>query len=323
MNLTFGIIKQKGIINLLKYFLGFYLLLILASGCNHEGRKGDDDDESTSSVVKGKIEVTVTTIRIGKISQYETLNATTSYLLNASVRAPMGGYIRKVNVTPGQLVKEGDVLFTVQSKEAAAMKGIKDTSLHFNGTTVVKATETGIVKTISRQLDDYVQDGDELCTIANGSSLVLMLDVPYEMRKSINIGGSYTVTLPDGETLETHITSRIPEMDKAVQMERYVLRGSAPLSLPSGLIASVKIPTKSEDNAVIVPKSAVLCNETQSQFWVVKLFHDSLAIKIPIEKGAETKDSVQLVKPVFTTRDKILVSGNYGLADTALVKVTR
>ena len=66
-----------------------------------------------------------------------------------------------------------------------------------------------------------------------------------------------------------------------------------------------------------------MCDETQTQFWVMKLVKDSLAIKIPIEKGAETKDSVQIVKPVFSVNDKIVISGNYGLADTALVKVIK
>jgi hypothetical protein len=324
MNLITGIIKRASKNTLLRYFAWLSLILVVLPGCsNHGGNKSDDDDENGSSNVKSKVEVTITSPRIGTISQYETLNATTSYLLNASVRAPIAGYIRKLNVTPGQVVKEGDVLFTMQSKEAAAMKAIKDTSLHFTGTIIVKATEAGTVKTISRQLDDYVQDGDELCTIANSSSLVFMLDVPFEMRKNIKEGSNYTVTLPDGESLEAHITSRIPEMDKTVQMERYVLRGATPLSLPSGLIASVKIPTKSENNAVIVVKSAVLCDETQTQFWVMKLVKDSLAIKIPIEKGAETKDSVQIVKPVFSVNDKIVISGNYGLADTALVKVIK
>jgi hypothetical protein len=55
----------------------------------------------------------------------------------------------------------------------------------------------------------------------------------------------------------------------------------------------------------------------------MKLVHDSLAIKTPITKGAETKDSVQVKSPVFSETDRILISGNYGLPDTALVKVIR
>lgn len=295
----------------------------MLQGCtNNKGTGGDDDDESAQSNVRSKIDVTVVSPRMGGISQYETLNATTVYMLSDAIHAPLGGYIRKINVAPGQAVKQGDVLFAVQSKEAAAINIVKDTSLHISGTMLVKATESGIVKTVSRQLGDYVQDGDELCDIANSSSLVFMLDVPFETRRYIKEGGTYTVILPDGTTLQAHVTSRFPEMDKTVQMEHYELRASSPLNLPGGLIANVKIPTDNQSNATILPKSAILCNETQDHFWIMKLVHDSLAIKVPIEKGAETKDSVQVKSPAFSETDKILVSGNYGMPDTALVKVT-
>lgn len=322
MNLIIGIIKNSRNTIFLKHFVAAFMLFILFSGCSNNGG-GSPDDDSASTGVKGKIEVNVTSPRMGSITQYETLNATTVYMLSAAVRSPLNGYIRKMNVTPGQVVKEGNVLFSMQSKEAAAMNGIKDTSLHISGDILVKATEAGIVKTIDRQLGDYVQDGDELCIIANSSSLVFMLDVPFEMHSYVKEGKTYMVTLPDGESIKTTVTSRIPEMDKTVQMERYVLRTSSPLNLPEGLIASVKIPINIQSNALILPKSAILCDETQVQYWVMKLVHDSLAIKVPVDKGAETKDSVQIKSPAFSENDKILINGNYGLPDTALVQVTK
>jgi hypothetical protein len=46
-----------------------------------------------------------------------------------------------------------------------------------------------------------------------------------------------------------------------------------------------------------------------------------MAIKVPISKGAETSDSVEIKSPIFSKDDKILISGNYGIPDTALVKV--
>jgi biotin carboxyl carrier protein len=316
MSLTIGITKQaKSTLLLLSLIIG----LAFITGCSHGGK--GDDDESAATDVNAKIEVQVASPRIGTIAQTENLNATTVYQLNDVVRAPIGGYIRKMNVTPGQAVKEGDVLFSLQTKEAAAMGAIKDTLFGTKGNIIVKATEGGIVKSISRQLGDYVQDGDELCTVANNASLVFMLDVPFEMRRYIKMDHTYSITLPDGGTIQTHITSQVPGMDKAVQMERYILRSSSPLNLPEGLIGTVAIPTKAEANAIILPKSAVLTNETQTQFWVMKLVHDSTAVKIDIEKGLETKDSIQVKSPAFTANDKILTSGNYGLADTVKVKV--
>ena len=301
-----------------------YLLIVVAmtlavTGCKHGAAAKDDDDDDSSGGAKGRIEVKATAPRIGAIAQIENLNATTEYQLNASMRAPIAGYIKQVSVVPGQKVEAGDVLFSMQTKEAAAMGSIKDSLFPSKGMIKVKATEAGIVKTISRQVGDYVQDGDELCGIVSNSSLVFMLDVPFEMRKYVSVGGNYTITLSDGTKVQAHATSQVPEMDRAVQMERYILRTSSPMNLPEGLIGTVSIPTIKEVNAVILPKAAILSNETQTNFWVMKMVHDTMAVKINIEKGIETKDSVQVKSPTFSKDDLILISGNYGLPDTASV----
>ena len=275
------------------------ILLVLVTGCKRGAMKDDDDDGGATTDVKtiGKLEVNVTVPRVGAISEGQSLNATTVFLLNDAVRAPIAGYIKKIEVTPGESVKQGDVLFSIQSKEAAAILG--DSLFPSRGMIQVKATEAGIVKSVDRQQGDYMQDGDQLCTIANNSSLVFMLDVPFELRKYIKLGGAYTITLPDGEVEQAHITSQIPEMDKSVQMERYVLRTASALNLPEGLIANVKIPTLAKTGAVILPKTAVLSDETQTEFWVMKVVNDSLAIKTGIEKGIETKDSIRNKEPCF------------------------
>ena len=53
----------------------------------------------------------------------------------------------------------------------------------------------------------------------------------------------------------------------------------------------------------------------------MKLINDSTAVKVPVQKGIVTKDNVEIISPTFSTQDKILLSGNYGLPDTALVMI--
>jgi hypothetical protein len=53
----------------------------------------------------------------------------------------------------------------------------------------------------------------------------------------------------------------------------------------------------------------------------MKLIDSATAVKVPVRKGIETKDRVEILEPVFSPGDKILVTGNYGLPDTAKVKV--
>ena len=70
-----------------------------------------------------------------------------------------------------------------------------------------------------------------------------------------------------------------------------------------------------------LPKPAVLTDETESTFWVMKLIDSTTAVKVPVVKGLETKDKIEILSPVFKRSDRILVTGNYGLPDTAKVKV--
>ena len=76
-----------------------------------------------------------------------------------------------------------------------------------------------------------------------------------------------------------------------------------------------------KDNAVSLPKAAILTNDVQSEFWIMKLTDTNTAVKVLIKKGLETKDKVEILSPALTPGDKILLTGNYGLPDTAKVKI--
>jgi len=53
----------------------------------------------------------------------------------------------------------------------------------------------------------------------------------------------------------------------------------------------------------------------------MKLINDSVAIKIPIQKGIENDSLVEVVAPDFSVMDRFISSGNYGLPDTARIKI--
>ncbi|PWU24228.1 RND transporter, partial [Candidatus Cerribacteria bacterium 'Amazon FNV 2010 28 9'] len=89
--------------------------------------------------------------------------------------------------------------------------------------------------------------------------------------------------------------------------------------IPQDLIAKVKIAKLVKGNAQTVPKSAVLADEAQAHFWVMKMIDSATAVKIDIKKGVEWKDRVEILEPKFDKNDRIIVTGNYGLPDTAHV----
>ncbi|HET6991155.1 MAG TPA: RND transporter, partial [Bacteroidia bacterium] len=71
----------------------------------------------------------------------------------------------------------------------------------------------------------------------------------------------------------------------------------------------------------LIPKAALLSNETQTEFWVMKLINDSTAVKVDVKLGIQSEDQSEIVDPAFTDKDRILLTGNYGIPDTAKVSI--
>jgi hypothetical protein len=53
----------------------------------------------------------------------------------------------------------------------------------------------------------------------------------------------------------------------------------------------------------------------------MKMTDSVTAVKIPVKKGIETRERIEILSPAFSIKDKILLSGNYGLPDTARVRI--
>ena len=132
-----------------------------------------------------------------------------------------------------------------------------------------------------------------------------------------------TIVLPDSRKISGSITGKLSEMDMQSQTVRYVIKPLSPGRLPANLIGTVSLIRSTNNKAIVLPKRAVLGDETQTKFWVMKLINDSTAIKINVSKGFESNDEVEITDPIFTATDRIILTGNYGLPDTARITIIR
>jgi len=126
--------------------------------------------------------------------------------------------------------------------------------------------------------------------------------------------------LPDGKSLPGHITSITPTVDSASQTQNIILTVND-RTLPINLIAKVRIAKTTKSSPVSLPKQSVLSDETQTRFWVMKLLDSATAVKVPVKKGMETNDRIEILSPGFTNSDRFLLTGNYGLPDTAKIRI--
>jgi biotin carboxyl carrier protein len=294
------------------------LILVLSSSCRHKSEK-------TESQIIAKTPVSAGTPAFRDISDTIDFPAITSYLKKNVIKSSISGVIESVSAIQGATIAKGDQVFTLRTMEASAMKNIQpgDSTLGLRGLIKVFSPQDGVISSVSHQTGDFVQQGDELAVIADSRSLVFILEVPFEMTGYISLNRSCSLFLPDNTRIKGRITSKLPEMNMQNQTVRYVITAEKTSKLPENLIASALIVKESRKHVQVLPRSAVLGNETLTNFWVMKLISDSVAVKVPVRKGIENSNEVEIIEPLFSTTDKILISGNYGLGDTTNVKVIK
>jgi multidrug efflux pump subunit AcrA (membrane-fusion protein) len=280
---------------------------------------------TSEEVIEIKTPVTITPVAFKPVSSTVSLPAVTMYMNKNIIRASTTGTIEKISINQGDYVVAGQLLFVIRTREAMALGNsvANDTSLYFKGLINITSRMEGVISSIAYQKGDFVQEGDEMAVVSEQNSLVFILDVPFELDTYVEKNRRCTIFLPDKRKITGSITGKLSEMDMQSQTVRYIVKPYSAGHLPGNLIANISLIKSTNEKALVLPKQAVLGNETQTEFWVMKLINDSTAIKVIVSKGFESNDEVEITDPLFTATDRIILSGNYGLPDTARITINK
>jgi multidrug efflux pump subunit AcrA (membrane-fusion protein) len=292
------------------------LLILFTAAC----KRNKTVSETDASVITP---VTIAEVTNKPVSEAIELPAVSVFLNKSIVRSATSGTVENISIVLGEFVKKGQVLCTIRTREASAMNNslTDDSTFTFKGRIDIFSPTSGVINSISHQNGDFVQEGDEIAVISDQNSLVFILDTPFEFVKYVEKNRTCKIQLPDNQIINGNITGNLPEMDSQAQTLRYIIKPVFAGRLPANMNALVRIVKSSKDKAFVLPKSAVLSNETQTEFWVMKLINDTTAIKIPVKKGYENNEEVEITDPEFVQTDRIILTGSYGLPDTARVIV--
>lgn len=296
--------------------IAFTLFLIALMSCKGGTSKETEPDNSTP--------VTLTQIQTGPMQEVTELNATTAFRVKTFLKSPINGYLQAVSIEAGDCVQKGQHLFTLSTKEASSLGNTlsqKDSSFRFNGSSSLTAPCNGYITELNFRTGDYVQDGETLATISDLSSLEFILDLPYALKSSLSLNSTLTLILPGEQKIKGSIIASLPTVDIISQTQRYRIRVTNTKNIPENLIVRVLYVRKAVKSALSLPKDAILTNEVQSEFWIMKMISKDTAVKVRIEKGIENDDRVEILSPKLMPTDQILLTGNYGLPDTAKVIV--
>ena len=288
---------------------------------------GGHQEVVTEQTLLPKTPVEITTIQYGSVDDELLLFGTTIYLKRNMVTSPIPAFITNVRIKLGDKVNQGDVLYELESKERRALGNNMskvDTSLTNFGIIKVKASASGIISTLDKQQPgDYVLEGMQLCTIAESSDLAFQVNVPYEFTPFAKQGTSCSIVLPDNSIHQATLTKPLTAMNVLAQTQTILAKTNENLFLPENMIVKVIVSKSTKDKKQILPKACVLTDEMMKEYWVMKLSNDSTAVKIPVTIGNKSTQKIEIISPQFNPNDKIISNGNYGLSDTALVKIIK
>jgi multidrug efflux pump subunit AcrA (membrane-fusion protein) len=268
-----------------------------------------------------KVRVKLTKIEKGALPDYIEMTGKIVYLNKTNLVAPISGYITRVKVKVGDIVKKGELLFEIQSPEAYAIK--KDTAFNY-GTVKIFANANGRISNLNVVgTDVYIQRANLLASLIASNDSKIQADVPFEYMKWIKIGNSCKIILPDKTELNGKFYKILPQANEQEQTVKILVNIHTARFLPENLFVRVLVDKGSRHQVQILPQSCLQTNALMTKFWVMKLINDSTAVRIPVTVGNQTHKKVEILSPVFQDTDLIISQGAYGLNDTAFIKVIK
>ena len=287
------------------------ILVLLITSCSKK--------EAEQAEQKPIVSVRAASVKLGEIESKLTFNGKTVYLKKNMVSSPISGYVRLIAVKFGDYVKKGELLFEIQTKEN---KALENSNVGNAGLIKVFAPAQGVVNTLNTTENGaYVVEGATLCTVAENQEVLVQLNLPFEFNSLVKTGETCTLVLGEDTRFSGTIYQILPTVDDANQTQQVLIKPHYSKPLPENLNLEVELLKARHSRSCLIPRNALMTNETQTEFWVMKVVNN-MAIKVPVQKGIENDETVEVLNSGLTTSDLVISEGAYGLNDSSAVKIT-
>jgi hypothetical protein len=299
----------------MKQLIYFFIFLFVLHSCKQKNNSVETKNLPLP-------QVTITHPVLGDIKEYEEINGQIVFLNKTTISSPITGYVTLVNAKIGDKINKGELLYNIQTKESIALQKAKVSLKSSIGIVAVYASVTGYVN--SQSIPDsgvFVNEGNSMMTIVKNTDLAVQVNAPFSLSAFIQTQKSIAIELPNKEQKTAYFYKTIPTVDAVSQTQQILFKMKKFTPLPENLNVLIKIPILERNQTILINKEAVLANETQDEFWIMKVTENNVAIKINIKKGLENNKDVEILSPKLKLTDKIIVKGAYGLSDSTQVKI--
>nr|HPR74472.1 hypothetical protein [Bacteroidales bacterium] len=107
------------------------------------------------------------------------------------------------------------------------------------------------------------------------------------------------------------------------QTQTVLIRPETTRLIPGNLNLLIFFIKEKHDKTMLVSKSSLMTDETQSEFWVMKITEGDTAVKIPVAKGIENDSIAEIISSDLKINDLIISEGAYGLPDSTTVSIAK
>lgn len=184
----------------------------------------------------------------------------------------------------------------------------------------IKSPISGYVGERLTKIGARVQPTDKLFSIVNKSQVIAVVYVPEKNLNDLKLNQTAVIksdNMPDKSFMGS-IKRISPVVDPASGTFKVTVGvDNRDQLLKPGMFVNVHLIVATHDNAVLIPKTAVVY---ENEFMNVFVVRDSIAHKIRLNAGFEDSEKVEALSDIHAG-DKVIVVGQAGLKDKAKVRV--
>jgi membrane fusion protein (multidrug efflux system) len=186
--------------------------------------------------------------------------------------------------------------------------------------TRIKAPIQGVIGERLCKPGDRIQPSDKLYSVINTDEMIAVVYVPEKELGHVRKGQAAYIT--SDHIRGEHFTGSIKRVSPVVDAQSGTFKVTIAVNnkknmLKAGMFINSHIITETHDDAILVPKTAIIYENELMSVFVVK---DSVAHKVVLEAGFQDHEKVE-VKAGIEAGDKVIVIGQAGLKDQTRVKI--
>ena len=219
------------------------------------------------------------------------------------VSSRIAGRVTKINVFEGDLVKEGEVLATVESR----LLGDTPQSIE------IQASQSGLVISSHVRLGQPVEPAVELMDISDRSKMWAVAKIPEQEAAQVQVGSFAHIRIPalGNNVIDAKLVRFGVDADRqAGTIEGiFELDNSSGRLLP-GMRAEFSIVLSQRSNVLSVPRESIQGDPARRMVFIKDFELPNAFIRSPVVLGEQNDDYVEVLSGLFPG-DLVVTRGSY------------